>query len=163
MCYAPRPMPTTTAVSITCTLFSNAGNPPYEMNSISGTISYDNVTTADFSGWDAESIGTPQSSGAPLTLSIVDNSYSATNQTSIGNWALTFIPRPGTTQPSPFGNQNTISGSGATNTNGQFTLNLGSVKLKNGGNWDWMLMVQVVLPGGTIECFSSDPEMEVGT
>jgi hypothetical protein len=37
------------------------------------------------------------------------------------------------------------------------------VKIKNSGDWDWGLMVQMMLPGGAIECFSSDPEMEVGS
>ncbi len=156
-------MAKTVSVSITCTLFSTAGNPPYEVDAISGTISYDTMPDASFSGWGAESIGTPQSSGAALNLIVVDNSYSATNQTGVANWALTFIPRSGTSQPSPFGNQNTVSGSGATNNNGQFTLNLGNVKIRNGGDWDWMLMVQITLPNGTTECFATDPEMEVGT
>jgi hypothetical protein len=46
---------------------------------------------------------------------------------------------------------------------GRFTLDLGNVKIKNSGDWDWGLMVQMVLPGGAIKCFSSDPEMEVGS
>jgi hypothetical protein len=82
----------------------------------------------------------------------------------VANWALTFIPRGATSQQSPFGNnQNTISGNGATRSDGLFTLNTGNVKIKNTGDWDWALMVQMVLPNGSVECFCSDPEMEVGS
>lgn len=156
----------TTAVSVTCTLYSGTGQaPPFEMADVSGTISYNNnAPGATFDGWDAEAIGTPVAAGATFTLAVQDYSYSSTNQTRVANWALTFIPRGTTSQQSPFGNnQNTIAGQGATNNNGTFTLNTGNVKIKNAGDWDWVLMVQMVLPNGTVLCFCSDPEMEVGS
>jgi hypothetical protein len=46
---------------------------------------------------------------------------------------------------------------------GVFTLNTGNVKIKNAGDWDYALMIQMTLPDGSIKCFSSDPEMEVST
>ena len=50
------------------------------------------------------------------------------------------------------------------NSNGVFTLDTGNVKIKNAGDWDWSLMVQMRMADGvTIKCFSSDPEMEVST
>jgi hypothetical protein len=158
-------MPTTTSVTVTFTLYTSDPNPPYDMSGCAGTITYSDAPNSSFNGWNAMSIGTPQASGAAFTLQIADASYSSgNNQTGIANWALTFIPRSGTSQQSPFGNnQNTIAGSGATNNNGVFTLNLGNVKIKNAGNWDWCLVAQMTLPDGSVKCFASDPEMEVGT
>jgi hypothetical protein len=160
-------MPQTIAVSVKFTLYSSATTPPYEVAGCEGTISYDNSTNQPFLGWVAEDIGTPEPNGATFTLEVADSSYaSGSNETSVANWALTFIPRGTTTVESPFGNnQNTISGSGATNNDGVFTLDLGNETIKNAGDFDWCLMVQMVLPGpdGAIKCFSSDPEMEVGT
>ena len=156
----------TTAVTVTFTLYSSSANPPYDVAGCTDTISYNNnAPDSSFSGWNAESIGTPQPSGAAFTLIVADSNYaSGSNETGIGNWALTFIPRAGTSQQSPFGNsQNTIASSGATNNDGVFTLNLGNIKIKNAGNWDWSLMIQMVLPGGAVKCFASDPEMEVGS
>jgi hypothetical protein len=161
----------TTAVSVYCVLYSadaDSPSPPYEVKDIQGTISYSDGSSSGFSGWSAENIGTPQQSGATFTFQVRDASYSSSsNVTSVGNWALTFIPRGTTTAQSPFGNnQNAISGSGAANdpvNAGRFTLDLSSVKIKNSGDWDWGLMVQMMLPGGAIKCFSSDPEMEVGS
>jgi len=97
---------------------------------------------------------------------VTDSSYSTgNNQTGIANWALTFIPRGSTTAQSPFGNnQNTLTGSGGSNSNGTSTLDIGNLKIKNGGDWDWGLMVQMEMADGTtIKCFSSDPGMEVST
>jgi hypothetical protein len=162
-------MPTnqTIAVSVTFTLYSSTPNPPYDVAGCQGTISYNNNAPAGtFNGWNAVNMGTPQPSGAAFTLMVADSSYSSSsNVTGVANWALTFIPRAGTSQQSPFGNnQNTITGSGATNNNGVFTLNLGNAKIKNAGDWDWSLMIQMTMPGGTVvKCFSSDPEMEVGS
>jgi hypothetical protein len=157
----------TVSVSVTFTLYSSAGAPPYEVAGCQGLISYnDNTPAQAFNGWNAEDIGTPEPNGATFTLNVADASYSSSsNVTGVANWALTFIPRGGTNQQSPFSNnENTIAGNGATNNNGVFTLNLGSnTRINNVGNWDWALMIQMVLPDGTIECFSSDPEMEVGT
>ena len=156
----------TTAVAVTCSLYSGTGQaPPFEMSGVAGTISYNNnAPNTTFDGWNAEGVGTPVGPGASFALAVQDLSYSASNQTSVANWALTFIPRGATSQQSPFGNnQNTIAGQGATNSNGTFTLNLGNVKIKNAGDWDWALMVQMVLPNGTVLCFCTDPEMEVGS
>ncbi len=102
---------------------------------------------------------------------MTDAAYSGSNATSIGNWAVTFIPRgSGTTDASPFGNNiTTLTGTGGTNNNGTFTLNLGNNTIKNEGSWDWALMVQIIIPATTgpspspsmTLCFSSDPEMDV--
>ena len=159
-------MPLTTAVSVKFTLYSSTISPPYEVAGCEGVISYDDGTSQPFNSWNAEDIGTPQPNGASFSLVVADSSYSAgNNQTGIANWALTFIPRAPTTAQSPFGNnQNTITGPGVTNNNGQFTLNIGNVKIKNAGDWDWGLMVQMTMAdGATMKCFSSDPEMEVST
>lgn len=156
-------MPNTTAVSVIITLNTiTDATPPYNVLSLAGTVFYDNSTSSNFSTWTAENVGTPQPSGAAFQLNVTDSGYSSSNQTGIGNWALTFIPRSPTTQQSPFGNnQNTISGSGATGSNGTWTLDIGNNKIKNAGSWDWTLVVQMTLPGGAIHCFASDPEMDV--
>ena len=157
-------MPQTTAVSVKFTLYSSTVSPPYEVAGCEGLITYD-TGSQPFTGWNAEDIGTPQPSGATFTLTVADSSYSTgSNETGVANWALTFIPRAPTTAQSPFGNnQNTITGSGAANNSGVFTLDLGNVKIKNPGDWDWALVIQMTMADGTtIKCFSSDPEMEVG-
>jgi hypothetical protein len=160
-------MPTnfTTDVAVTFTLYSSSPNPPYNVAGCDGKVTFADGTRTDFPGWNAMAVGTPQANGATFELYVADSSYSSgSNVTGVANWALTFIPRAGTSQQSPFGNnQNTISGSGATNNNGVFALNLGNAKIKNAGNWDWSLMIQMTLPGGTVKCFASDPEMEVGS
>jgi hypothetical protein len=160
-------MPQTISLTVKFTLYSSATTPPYEVAGCEGTIYYDNSTNLPFLGWVAEDIGTPEPNGATFTLKVADSSYaSGSNETSVANWALTFIPRGTTTVQSPFGNnQNTISGSGATNDDGVLTLDLGNETIKNAGDFDWSLMIQMVLPGTptVIKCFSSDPEMEVGT
>jgi hypothetical protein len=155
----------TTALSLLCSLYSGTGQaPPFEMSDVSGTISYNNAPDVPFEGWSEEGLATPIAGGASFTLAIQDMSYSASYVANVANWALTFIPRGATSQQSPFGNnQNTISGNGATRSDGLFTLNTGNVKIKNTGDWDWALMVQMVLPNGSVECFCSDPEMEVGS
>ena len=159
-------MANTVSVAVTFTLDSTtlANTPPYEITGCSGLVSYADNTQSSFSGWNAEAVGTPQASGAAFSLIVVDNGYSATNQTAIGNWALTFIPRGAQNNlASPFGNnQNTLTGSGVLSQNGNtFTLSIGNNKIKNAGSWDWALMVQITLPGGAIHCYASDPEMDV--
>jgi hypothetical protein len=155
----------TTAVIVTFTLSSSTANPPYEVAKCEGSITFtDNAPALLFSGWKARVIGSPQPNGAAFTLNVADSDYSKVNQTGVANWAVTFIPRGSTKAPSPFdNNQNTITGSGATVEKGIFTLNLGNAKIKVTGDWDWSLMIQMTLPGGAVKCFSSDPEMEVGT
>lgn len=157
-------MPNTTAVTVNLTLNTTlVTQPPYNIASVGGTIAYDDGTSSTFTGWNAEGVGTPQPSGASFSLNVMDAGYSV-NQTSIGNWALTFIPRGYAPQASPFGNNvNTIAGNGGTGTNGNFSLNLGNPnpKIKNAGSWDWTLMVQITFPNGQIHCFASDPEMDV--
>jgi hypothetical protein len=160
----------TTGVSVTFTLYSSAAQPPYEVAGCAGTIAYNNNAPAvSFNSWNAQDIGTPQPNGADFTLMVADSSYSSFNNvTGVANWALTFIPRGATTQQSPFGNnQNTITGTGVlVNNNGVFTLlnSTSNVKIKNAGDWDWGLMIQMVVPNGAasvVKCFSSDPEMQV--
>src|SRR5215831_21355233 len=125
-------MPNTTALTVTFTLYSSDPNPPYDVSGCAGTITYSDGTDDQFQGWNAQNLGTPQPNGASFTLMVADANYSSgNNQTSVATWALTFIPRSGTSQQSPFGNNvNTITGNGATNNNGVFTLNLGNVKIK---------------------------------
>ena len=158
------PTVNTTAVTINLTCNSiEESVPPYNFALLGGLVAYSNNTSAPFSGFSAEAVGTPQPSCAAFQLNVTDEGYnSTTNVTSIGNWALTFIPRSPTTQDSPFGNNvNTITGNGATGLNGTFALNIGNVKIKNAGSWDWTLMIQINMPGGAIHCFASDPEMDV--
>ena len=166
-------MPNTVAVAVTFTLNSTnlVGTPPYNISACSGTISFDNNTSSTIAGFGPENIGTPVSGGASFSLTVVDSGYSSPlNATSIGNWALTCIPRGATTQASPFGNNvNTITGKGATGTvPGTFLLDIGNNKIKqlgpgvSSGNWDWSLMVQINV-GNTIHCYGSDPEMDVGS
>jgi hypothetical protein len=155
-------MPNTTAVAVTMTLDSSATAAPFLISNCSGVITYADGSTGQWGGWAAEDLGTPEPNGATFTLNVVDTSYPL-NLTSVQNWALTFIPRGSTSQDSPFGNNvNTITGMGAANTNGNFALDLGGAKIKNAGDWDWALMVQMQLSSGEIRCFASDPEMEVG-
>lgn len=156
-------MPNTTAVTATITLNTAVNTlPPYNVLSIAGTVFYDNNGSSAFNTFAAENIGTPQPNGASFQLSVTDSGYSASNQTGIGNWALTFIPRSPTAPQSPFGNNvNTITGNGGTGSGNTWTLNTGNNKIKNAGSWDWSLMVQMNMPGGAIHCFASDPEMDV--
>lgn len=157
-------MPNTQAVTINLTFNSlERTTPPYDFDTVAGQVLFTDGSTSPIDGWTAESVGTPQPSGAAFTLNLVDSAYSATNQTSVANWALTFLPRPGTSQASPFGNNlNTLTGSGSSGNGGTFNLDIGSNKIKNPGNWDWTLVVQIQLSDGTIHCFASDPEMDVG-
>jgi len=155
----------TTGVSVTFTLYSANTTAPYNIAGCQGSISYSDGTTQPFSGWVAENIGTPQPNGATFSIVVADSSYSSVNNvTNVANWAITFIPRgSSTTTKSPCANnESTISGSGATNSNGQFSLDLSRNPIKNAGDWDWSLMIQMVMSdGSTLKCFSSDPEMEV--
>ena len=160
----------TTGFTVTFTLYSSAAQAPYEVAGCAGTISYNDSTATTFNSWNAQDIGTPEPNGATFTLMVADSSYSSLNNiTGVANWALTFIPRGATTQQSPFGNnQNTIAGTGVlVNNNGVFTLlnAQSNIKIKNAGDWDWELMIQMVVPiagVSVVKCFSSDPEMEVG-
>ncbi len=158
-------MPTlTTAVNVCFNLTSLASGPPYEVAGCQGSIVYnDNTPVSHFLGFNTESIGTPQPSGATFKLQVYDADF-ANNRTSVASWALTCIPRGSTQAQSPFGNnQNTISGTGATGDgNGTFTLDVGNVRIQNSGDWDYALLIQMVMPDSSIKCFSSDPEMEVG-
>ena len=157
-------MPTkqTISIAVTFTLDSSAGAPPFNVSSCSGQITYDSGPPQPFSGWNAVDVGTPDPNGAVFSLNVIDANYPS-GQTSVANWALTFIPRPGTSQASPFGNnQNTVAGTGsAAAINGNFSLPLGTVRVKNAGDWDWALMIQISFPNSTIKCFASDPEMDV--
>lgn len=155
----------TTAVTVTFTLNSaTATTPPYVITGISGRVDYDGgVGSTYFNTWSPETVGTPQTNGAAFNLSVTDAGYnSANNATSIGNWAVTFVPRSPTTADSPFGNNiDTITGSGGSNSNGTFVLNIGNNTIKNAGGWDWALMVQIIIPNVGTHCFASDPEMDV--
>lgn len=155
-----------TGVAVTFTLNSTAltDTPPYDITGCGTTISYDDGTSVGSTGWNPVTVGTPQSGGATFTLAVTDNGHSAANPSSIGNWALTFIPRGSTGAASPFGNNvNTLTGNGGTLASGSFTLNFSNPqpKIKDAGSWDWALMVQINLPGNVIHCYSRDPQMDV--
>lgn len=158
-------MPTlTTAVNVCFNLTSLSSGPPYEVAGCQGSIVYnDNTPVLHFQGFDTETIGTPQPNGATFKLQVYDADF-ANNQTRVANWALTCIPRGSTQAQSPFdNNQNTISGAGAASDgNGTFTLDVGNARIQNTGDWDYALLIQMVMPDTSIKCFSSDPEMEVG-
>lgn len=157
-------MPTQTVqVAVTFTLDSSIGSPPFNIAGCSGIVSYNDSTPAKpWGGWNAVDIGIPVSGGAAFTVNVVDSSY-AVNQTVVKNWALTFLPRGATSDTSPFSsNQNTVAGSGGTTVlPGNTSLDLSSVKIKNAGDWDWTLMVQMQMSDTEIHCFASDPEMDV--
>ena len=156
----------TTALSVTLQINSTTASPaPLNMTGCSGTVTTQSGNV-DFQGFVTESLGTPDPNGANFTLMVTDLDYGAQNNaTGIANWAVTFLPRKGNLA-SPIGNnQTTIVGSGFTNnSNGTFTLFTGNTyAIKNTGDWDWSLMIQITLPNNVVKCFASDPEMEVGS
>ena len=158
---------TTSGVFVQFTLSSSSATAPFNMTDCQGQVNYSDGSNQPFYNWAAAVLGSVDSNGATLAITVVDASYVASsNVTSVANWAITFIPRgANATSQSPVGNnQSTILGSGATDpaNNGRFVLPVTNVKIKNTGNFDWMLMIQMVLSdGSTIKCFASDPEMEV--
>lgn len=159
-------MAKTTSVAITVTLNSTSSGPPYDMNDCQCVISQDDGTSSTLTGWGQVKIPVPVNNGAQFSLAVRDSGFnSATNPSSIVGWALTFLPRPGTSQASPFGNNvNTLTGGAVSGTGNLFPLNVGNSKIKQSGGWDWVLMAQVNTgPAGqqAIKCFASDPEMEV--
>jgi len=157
----------TTGLSVTFSFKSTASPAPYDMTGCAGSITKQQGNPITFSDWSAENLGTPDPNGATFALAVTDLDYAAQNNaTGIANWAVTFIPRAGTTMSSPTtNNKNTIAGSGyISNSNGTFTLFSGTTNaIKNTGDWDWSLMIQITLPNNVVKCFASDPEMEVGT
>lgn len=158
-------MANATAVTVTFNLDSSASAPPYNVSSqMTCAVTRDDGTTTYYNNFAIESIGTLANGGATFTLIVVDSNY-ANSATTVGNWALTCIPRSSSTGVSPFQAQNvTITNPNNqvsyTNTNGTFTLNTGNAKLANSGSWDWSLMVQMITTYGT-KCFASDPEMDI--
>jgi hypothetical protein len=160
---------TTSGVFVQFTLSTSTASAPFNMTGCQGQVNYSDGSYTPFYNWAAAVLGTLDPNGADLAITVVDSSYSASsNVTSVANWAITFIPRgANATSQSPVGNnQSTITGSSATDpaNNGQFVLPLTNVKIKNSGDFDWMLMIQMVMSDGdTIKCFASDPEMEVGS
>lgn len=167
----PNPNAKTTAVTVTLTLTSTADGPPYNISGCSTLVTYDNSNPDTLPGWGDAHLASPQANGASFGIVLADTN-APPKITSVLNWALTCIPRAGTTAASPFNNNAaSITGSGSTSANGGFTLNFGNgnsnngPKIQNAGAWDWSLMVQIVCTDGgvsTVKCFGSDPEMEVG-
>jgi hypothetical protein len=161
-------MANATNVSVTFYLDSSAGSPPYNVSStMQCVVTYDDGGQVSFPNFATEAIGTLANNGAAFTLIVVDRNYS-NSATTVGNWALTCIPRNSATGVSPFQAQNspTITNPGngvsSTNANGTFTLSTGNARLKNSGTWDWSLMVQMIMSDNTtIKCFASDPEMDI--
>ena len=158
-----RAMPNTVSVTVTLSFDSLAtAAPPYNIADCSVYVQYADGTNATLQGWGPEALSAPQTGGATFAVNLVDTN--PTPATGLQNWALTCIPRSGTSDASPFGNnKNTLSGTGPGAANGgNFPLDMNTPKIKNTGTWDWALMVQVVGSDGVIRCFASDPEMEVG-
>jgi hypothetical protein len=160
-------MPNATSVAVTFNLDSSATTPPYNMsNQMTCLVTYDDSSTQSFSNFATEAIGTLANGGAAFTLNVVDANW-GNGPTSIGNWALTCIPRNSATGVSPFQAQNSTitdppSGASYTNNGGTFTLSTQNAKLTNSGKWDWSLMVQIIMSDNTtIKCFASDPEMDI--
>jgi hypothetical protein len=154
----------TASLSVTFTLPSSASGPPYNVTGCAGTITFTDGSSSPFKGWALEEMPAPQDGGAAFTVNVTDADRSDSNQTSIGNWALTFIPRAPSTGASPFGSgKNLITGNGPTSpgSGSTFTLNTTKYRIKRTGTWDWSLIIQMNLPDGTTKCFASDPEMEV--
>ena len=168
----PNNSPQTTAVAITLTLKSldTENAPPFNVTNISCVVTTQTgndppTPQPPITGWTLENIPPPQPQGAAFTLSVVDQDYDSTsNATSVANWAMTFLPRPGTTDASPFdNNQNTVVGDGSqAGQGGGGTFVLMSNTIKNSGTFDWIFMIQMVV-GSEVYAFASDPEMEVGS
>jgi hypothetical protein len=166
----PNPNAQTTSVTVTLTLDSSVAGPPYEILNCSTYVTFSDNSNTTLPGWGIAAIGTPQSSGAPFALVLKDQNTSPI--TGVVNWSLTCIPRAPTTAASPFSNNAaSIAGAGSTPANGGgFQLNFANTndpgtrnpKINNSGTWDWSLMVQVTCADGTVRCYGSDPEMEVG-
>ena len=158
-------MANATNVTVTFNLDSSASAPPYNVSAqMTCIVTYDEGDPASFPNFATEAIGTLANGGATFTLIVVDSNY-PNSATTVGNWALTCIPRAPTTGTSPFQSQNsTITNPrnqvSYTNSNGTLTLNTGNAKLMNTGSWDWSLMVQMITSNGT-KCFASDPEMDI--
>jgi hypothetical protein len=158
---------TTSGVSVYFTLYSATASAPYNVPGCQGSYTYSDGSTSPFTGFVAENLGTIDPNGAWFAVTVADASYSSNNNvTSVGHWAITFIPRgvANVAPQSPIGNnQSTIAGYGATDQTGRFVLDLSNYKIKNNGTFDWSLMIQMIMSdGSTIKCFASDPEMEVG-
>jgi len=145
---------------------------PYSIDGCAGSIYFvdRSLPPRTFSGWDPVNVGTPQSSGADFILLVHDTKFDpGTNPTSVGNYAMTFIPYgdPTGVPGSPFSNQNSLPGSGAVlSGNGQdFVLDFKGAKIQKRGakfSWDWSLLVQIVLADKTTRHdFVSDPQMDV--
>ena len=164
----------TNTVYITVVIDSSRPNAPYYASYINGTVGFEDGSTQDIGGFGLEDIGEIPSGGASFNLQVQDVAWTLANQTQILRWALTFLPRPGVSQPAPIANA-LMSGNGATSTTaGTFVLidrsTGGNQILRNSGNgtkdWDWFLMVQVQvqMPGqSSIKTFVSDPEMQMDT
>src|SRR5215207_4543650 len=117
-------MPDTISVAVTMTLNSAASAPPYNVDTCSIAITYDDGTDAVLNGWNQADLGTPDNNGATFSLTVKDSNPQAA--TAIQSWALTSIPRLPTTAASPFGNNaNSVAGSAPpSNGTGTFALNL---------------------------------------
>jgi hypothetical protein len=117
---------TTSGVFVQFTLSSSTTSAPFNMTDCQGQVNYSDGSHQPFYHWAAAILGSVDSNGANLAITVVDSSYSGSNVTSIANWAITFIPRgANATSQSPVGNnQSTILGYGATDpgNNGQFVL-----------------------------------------
>ena len=161
------------SVSITVTLNSADTEVPYDVTNISGTATFANSTTVPISGWAKENLGTPRAGGSDLTLLVQDSayaSYPAGTTVQISAWIMTFLPRPGTAQPSPMGTRVLSSTQAFGGVNGLYTLVAPSQSgnrnlLQLTGDWDWSLMVQMQITDAsgnvTFKTFVSDPEMEM--
>ena len=99
---------------------NSAANPPYNCTDCTASVYFPSGTPGPnpqtFPNWSTEMVNalrSAPSSGVPLTITVTDRNQAA-NNTSILNWALTFIPRgPNTSQSPGQNNQSSIAGNGA--------------------------------------------------
>lgn len=160
------PDPTTTAIDITFDLNTTSNVPPFNVSGCTADITTDGVSIPT-PGWGQEHIRKLAANGAEFSVKVRDGASAPA--TGIGYWALTYIRRTDASDASPFANNKSIiQGRGGVLADGCFTLDLAegqgngrSIKIKNAGDWDWSLMVQMICPGSVIKCFGSDPEMKV--
>ena len=136
---------------------------PFYFTAVGGEVDFADGSSTKFNGWVDLNIGTPQPGGASFSLSVADT---ANGVASVGNWILVFIPRSPLTDKSPFDpNKSSISGGGATVSNGVFLLGIDpSTKIKKRalkGSWDWCLLIQLMMSDKTMRTYVSDPEMDV--
>ena len=102
------PIPNTSGVTVVFGLDSCDAAPPYEITTCTTTVNADGGGSETFQGWGGVNFGTPDANGATFAVNVVDANY-ANDATTVANWALTCIPRTGTTWDSPFSNNQDVT------------------------------------------------------